>query len=363
MSVLAVSGDIGGGKAVLAVLAELSSRNQRFSIVENGFLAKESPAVWDRIPANLQVISEIFASGKIRVLIFSSSIKDSLALQIARIAKQQEVYTIFLLDNWMNYGQRLEIDGEEMFLPDKYLVMDELAFEEGCADGIDSGVLEVAGQPALAELGCQFEKWDKENKRVEFFEKFSFDPKKKLLAFISEPAEADHGADGSNPLFRGYTEKVVLEKLCSILEPFADKYQIAVIPHPREDVEVLSEQWKDCSGKLQGRILELSSGREAVFLADGIAGMCSILLYEAWLLNKPVISIQPGLCKSHLDIMQKREGVYCIVDEVQWSETLDDWLGEVNCLISKKETRKELELHIQAPKLIANIIADCLKAS
>lgn len=356
MSILAASGDIGGGRALFVVLEELVSRNCLFSIIENGFLAKNSPAEWHRIPADSRVIESIFADRQIKVFVFTSSIKDTVALRIARVGKKQGAYIVYLLDNWMNYRQRLEMDGQTMLVPDKYVVMDDLAFEEACADGIPRSVLDVAGQPVLAQLGHQFEQWNKDNNRIEYFKKLNFDPRKKLIAFISEPAEADHGSDATNPLYRGYTEKTVLKKLCSKLQPFADKYQIALVPHPREDVKVISKQWQECSGELQGGIVKLDSGRQAIFLADGIAGMASILLYEAWLLNKSVISLQPGLCKPHLDIMQKRNGVFCVTEDGQLDKVIDNWLVEIDQPRDIKETKNELKLHMRAPELVADII-------
>lgn len=363
MSLLAVSGDVGGARAIIPVLDYLYSNNESFTIVNHSFLADEAPKSWRRIPAVLKgdnSIESLLARGCFKGLIFGTSVKDTLPLKIARLAKQFGLYTICLLDNWMNYRYRLEIDGEETFLPDIYIVMDEVAFREACEAGIPVSVLKVMGQPALVSLGEEYHQWNIED-RCRNFETFGLNEEKKLIVFISEPAEADQGSGPECPQYRGYTEKTVLKELCDRLQPFSAKYQLGIIRHPREDTDELDKVWQQFRGTIEGKLLEIDSGRQAVFLADAVAGMASILLYEAWLINKPVISLQPGLCRPQLNFMRKREGVFCVTRDSDWDYAINAWLKEVDKENKNKAVKSDVELHTQAPVKIAKLVRDCLK--
>lgn len=358
MSVLAVAGDVGGARVIIPVLACLSDKGQSFAIVDHGSLTCEAPALWKRIPKDGNSLQGLFKSGYFKVLIFGTSVKDTTALKIARLARSFKVFVICLLDNWMNYRRRLEVDNEPMFLPDIYMVMDEPAFQQALDEGIPASVLRVVGQPALASLEAEFHQWTVHNKN-QMFERFGLNKGKKLIVFISEPAEADNGSGPEFPQYRGYTEKTVLKELCNRLQSFSDKYQMAIIPHPRQDVNDLNNLWRQCCGNVEGGLLRIN-GRHSNFLADGVAGMTSILLYEAWLINKPVISLQPGLCKPHLDIFQKRKGIFCITDNSQWQPAMKAWSDEIDSVREPAALKQDIKVHSQAPENVARIIIGCL---
>jgi hypothetical protein len=253
------------------------------------------------------------------------------------------------------------MDGQKMLVPDKYFVMDTLAFEEACIDGIPQSILEIAGQPALASLGECFNQWN-DIEKYKTIEQLGLNKKKKLITFISEPVEADQGPGPENPEYRGYTEKMVLQELCKKLQTSSDKYQLLVIPHPRGNIHELSQLWNQYKGNLEGTIERLSNGRKGILLADGVAGMASILLYETWLINKPVISLQPNLRKPHLKFMEKRDGAFCVTQSSNWDHTLQRWLQAIDSTDKTRTMKSDLELHKQAPKKIAQFITDYLKS-
>lgn len=362
MSILAVAGDVGGARAVIPVLDYLASVGESLTIVDYGFLTNEAPNSWKRTPAILRgkdSLEHLFDTERFKVLIFATSVKDAFPLRVAQLARRFGVYVICLLDNWMNYRHRLRMNGQQVFLPDLYMVMDALAFEGACADGIPASILRVIGQPALASLGEEYRKWSMEDRRRKF-EALGLREEKKLIVFISEPAEADQGSGPEFPRYRGYTEKTVLRELCARLQPFSDKCQLGIVRHPREQFDGLNKLWQECHGTLRGGLLEIDKGRQAVFLADGVAGMASILLYEAWLINKPVISLQPGLCKPQLNVMEQREGIFCITSAAEWDAVMREWMDEVDKLGESLGFKKDLELHVQAARNAGGIIVDYL---
>jgi len=363
MSILAVSGDIGGARAVIGVLEKLSADQIPFSFVDNGFLSKEAPASWNKVPAVLEgsdSLKNMFADGCFETLIFTSSVKDVLPLRIARLAKEYGLKVIHLLDNWMNYKRRLEMDSYDALVPDTYVVMDDLAFQEACDDGIPLEILTIAGQPALASLANAFKNHNNDKKR-ENFQRLGLDLRKKLIVFISEPAEADQGSCIQDPCYRGYTEKKVISELCRNMQEYSSKYQLGIAAHPREDIDGLEKIWQQSRGQLQGGVLNDVAGREAVILADGVAGMASILLYEAWLINRPVISLQPGLRNQQLATIKKRSGVFSITDNSDWHSTIDSWLDKVDTSSGFDGIKNDLKLHMNAAEKIAAIVSSCAK--
>ncbi len=351
MSILAIANGPGGARAVMPVLEYLSGKSIPFTIVDDGFLTEESPKDWNRTRAILggeNSIEELFDDKKIELLFFATSTLDTFTLQVVKLAKKYSITCVHLLDSWMNYKKRL-MSGGEVLLPNLYLVMDDLAYEGACFEGLPEIVLKIAGQPALARL----------NEEYLQAKPWKTGDGKKQLVFISEPAEADQGAGVESPQYRGYTEKTVLKEFCNRLNGSSGEYTIGIVPHPRENREELLDCWQTYRDTLEGGLLEMS-GREAIFAAGGVAGMASILLYEAWLINKPVISLQPGLCKKELDFMHKREGVLWVTNHNEFGSSIDEWLGQVASLRENVAIREGLKFHQQAPANIGEILIDCL---
>jgi hypothetical protein len=359
MSLAAVSGDIGGARAILPVLEYMYNHHQNFEIVDHGVLAKLAPAEWPRISMSETAKDrlELLFSKKFKALIFTTSVKDAFTLKLARAASSQGIPVLCLLDNWMNYMHRLKIDGEPALIPDVYMVMDDLAKAEAIGEGVPESILRVVGQPALGSLAGEYQRWKKQD-RAKYFGSADLDITKKLIVFISEPVSNDQGSGPENSQYRGYTEKTVLKQFCAELQPFAASCQLCIAPHPRDDIAELNILWERCRGKMTGGLLQLKSGRQAIFLADGVAGMASILLYEAWLMSRPVISLQPGLHKPQLAFMQKREGAICVTDARQWQERVSAWMKELTNNNLTDRFRDELSLHISAAANVAGVIKE-----
>jgi hypothetical protein len=357
MNTLFASGDVGGARAILPIIERCYNEGMGIVFSDNGHLGKEAPDYW------LKVASEALASkafietfvhhNDIQVFIFASSLKDSAALTLARQIKELHRPVIHVLDNWTSYRSRMETDGLPVFIPDHYAVMDEMAYRAAIEEGLDESTLVITGQPALANLAVEFAQW--QTKGRELLNYNGFDPGKKLISFISEPVEHDQGNTPETPGYRGYTEKEVIRRFCEILQPFSEDIQIAILPHPREEPAALAELWNENKGELFGKILNLDKGRYGVFISDGVAGMGSLLMYEAWLLGKPVISIQPGLRISSLRMLQYRQDVVFADSYSRVSELLSKWVGGV-IRGQKFHLRPDLSLHENAPDILCNLI-------
>jgi hypothetical protein len=358
MNALFAAGDVGGARAILPIIDRCLKEGVGIVINNNGQISKEAPNHWLRVSpdalASRAFLETFLFNNNIGVFIFASSLKDSAALSLARQMKELGKPVIHVLDNWTSYHSRMETDGLPVFIPDHYAVMDDMAYRAAIEDGIDKSTLVITGQPALADLSAEFAQWQAKTDRS-IFNHYGFDPAKKLIAFISEPVEHDQGGTPEIPGYRGYTEKEVIRRFCDILQPFAKDLQIAILPHPREPQEALTELWNAHKGELLGKILKLDRGRYGVFMADGVAGMGSVLMYEAWLLGKPVISLQPGLRLPSLQMLRHRQDVVFVDSSARLSGSLTDWLGGVISGITYN-LRPDLALHEKAAGILCNLI-------
>jgi hypothetical protein len=363
MTVLFAAGDVGGARALLPIMQVCADQGVPFVLLAHGHLVQEAPAPWPRVyfrcDNNNKAMQDFLHSHDIDRLVFASSVHDTLPLSLARCAKQLGIQVVHVLDNWTGYRRRLEMDGLPALVPDVYTVMDACALQAAMRDGVEATVLEVTGQPALASLADAFrtfstlstdELWQRR-------QRLGWAQGKILLVFVSEPVAQDQGASPAAPHYRGYTEKDVLQLFCRHLQPLAERLEIALLPHPRQNRQALGGLWQHCRGALQGGVVTGLSGREAVCLADGVAGMASILLYEAWLLGKPVISLQPGLRQDALRMLQERQGVVFVDTYTEAEKAIGRW-GEALQPGRRHTSHAHLDLHRAAAAKIMTILVE-----
>jgi hypothetical protein len=359
--ILVAAGDVGGARAIIPALHELERRRRAFDLFDHGFIVTEAPKHWPRVtlPPNDAALRQQLCAGY-AALAFGTSVSDTAPLRVARQARAGGLPVICVLDNWMNYRKRLETDGQPMLVPDVYTVMDELALAEAVADGVPPGCLRLVGQPALSNLADDYLACPVPVVRDEALRRSGWGvPGKKLVVFISEPVEKDQGADEHSPQFRGYTEKTVLTLLARCLQPFHELVQVGLVPHPREDVVALLAHWEKCRSRLQGGRLTVETGRKAVFIADGVSGMASLLLYEALLLGKPVLDLQPGLRVPQLEFLRKKGVELFVTDERSAPEYVTRWVKELTAPkrpVDREGFHPEMNVHRQSPLALANLL-------
>jgi len=348
--ILFASGDVGGARSLLPVIKLCEKNGIPFKVLNHGFITTE---VSGKI---------FFKENAFSTLAFSSSVKDTIPLTLARNAQKAGVPVLHLLDMWSNYRNRLEMDDLPLFKPEIYAVMDNFSAEQTIKSGIANLTVKVTGQPALASLSDAYNQYFTKDNQItskffnQNFQKKShgFNPEKSLLLFVSEPVSNDQGESDRSPNFRGYTERTVLELFCKSLQHKAETLEIGILPHPRENISEITEIWNKYKGELKGKIIQKTNGRDAVFMADGISGMASILLYEAWLIGKPTLSIQPQLQASELRMIGNKRGVFFTDTNKNISTLISQWLSAVY----KKEysINPELTVHKSSSQNVLDLI-------
>jgi hypothetical protein len=355
--ILFAAGDVGGARALLPAVRLLERHGGAFAVVAHGHIQSEAPADWPRL--NLEEAARRLSLRQAAGLVFATSVTDVAALGLARVAGAAGLPTVHVLDNWSNYRRRLELDGLPLFVPTAYAVMDELAREEALRDGVPSGVLAVTGHPNLAVLKGP---WPDAAARGKRLSALGLSPDKPTLAFVSEPASGDGGPDPASPTWRGYGEAEVLRLFCQGLSGLADRLQAIVLPHPREDADAVARVWARVNGGLGGVVVRLPMGREALGLADGVVGMTSLLLYEAWLLGLPAVSLEPGLPADRIRSLAGRPGIVHVrrADAVAQAVRA---LAEAALSGRGEGQRPELACHAQAPETLLCLIKDIMDAA
>lgn len=309
-------------------------------------------------PQDESEMTELLTASAARALVFSSNIKDSLPLRLARVAQQAGLPTIHVLDYWGNSLHRMTLDGGPPFRPDCYAVPDELALRMAMQDGIDPQTVAATGQPAF---GDTLETFSAGVARAgEWLRSSGLSPQGPLVLFVSEPVAQDQGSALDSPGYRGYDEQLVLSGLVQTLKGLPTPPQVLVLAHPRTQVEELAALWRHLGGEQFGPVAAPAWGRGLLPLACGVVGMASTLLYEAWLLGLPVASLQPGVRQEHLRMLKHREGVLFVEDQAAFLPSLSRWLGDLGQ--GEILPRPELALHAKSAETILNI-AQQLQAS
>ncbi|SDE00379.1 hypothetical protein [Rhodospira trueperi] len=318
MTLVFAAGDVGGARALLPVVRLCHARGLPFAVVHHGFIADAMEPGWPAVDPGRDP-GEALTSLGAKCLAFATSVSDMLALNWARAAAARGVRTLHLLDNWSSYRRRMDYGDAAVFRPDVYAVPDQRAAEAAIAEGIDPTTVRVIGHPALADLAGEVARAGScRGSRTRL-----------SLLFVSEPAALDQGSTPDTPDFRGYTETQVLAILCAALAPLADTLTLTVLPHPREDAAALAETWETVRGPLDGAVVPPGNGRAHVLGSDGVVGMASILLYEAWLVGLPVLSVQPNLRLNELTLIGRRDGVRLIDDPDAAPDLIQDWVAKL----------------------------------
>ena len=196
-----------------------------------------------------------------------------------RAAQERQIPALAMLDHWIGYWERFTLTTRFDTLPDVITVMDEYAGERLTSLGCPGSRLVVTGHPGLDALTMQ-EVEGREEARAHW----GVPDDSRVVLFVSEPIATDHGAS------LGYNESVVLGLLVEALR--GSSARLVVKPHPREKTDLLAEVLR-ANGT--SAIMETQlTGRTAMAGADTVVGMTSVLLLEAALAGRPVLSLQPG---------------------------------------------------------------------
>ena len=363
MSILFVASEVGSVRALLPLCRCCEEKGISFSVLNRGYMGESALSTWimhENYPEDISGLASFLEINDIKVLVFSVNVKDTLPLKVARAADRASIPTIHILDYWNGYKDRMRLDKNKPLKPTVYVVPDEYARQKAVKEGVEASVIQVMGQPAFTDTIAEYENTNNQA-LYKSISRYGFDLSEKLLLFVSEPVVKDQGESCSkNPDYRGYTEKDSLAVLVNALKMVKSKIQVCVLPHPREDVHLLKAYWKSIGGEKYGKIIQLNRGRDLLPFSFAVAGMSSTLLYEAWLLGIPVMSIQPGLRNESLKMITEREDVFFLADKTNAAGRVSDWIETKKMHDGIRLYREENYLHQKSVNSIYQLICSYL---
>lgn len=320
LTLMFAAGDVGGARAILPVARLAQAQGHRVLALAHGVLHTEGDPDW------VWMSHAEACTAPFDIIYYATSVTDQLAFQCALAAQARGCPVIHVLDNWSLYGDRLhglDITGvPKTVIPDCYAVMDDLAYAGAIADNVPESRLHITGHPDLAKLDAERDTFP--------------GPKDQGLdiLFVSEPALSDNGV-ATHSSSRGYDETTVTQAFISALDQLVipDHVTLNVAPHPREDRQAVHMRWIDQMVQTEISDIPLTlvaknEVRAALHRSTHVAGMTSILLYEAWLLERPTLSLQPNLRWDQMRVIGERHGVSLCTNASDIPETMSHWVSQ-----------------------------------
>lgn len=286
LNVLCAAQDPGGFNAIFSVIKRISRCQPEWRV--RTLLANESRIIarkhrFDFIDCTS--ISDKVLIGLLRrynpdVVIASTSSGLSLEKKIILWAKGEKVPSLCLVDYWTNYAMRFCSPGTRDFkyLPDAVCVIDDRMKKQLVAEGVTPNMLYVTGNPFF-----------------DTFKTHSMASHGEFILFISQPFSEDfsrYGKTDKMDLFNTRISEVnVLEDIIDTLEEIRNKLPLVISLHPRCTRRKYNGLIRDSRLKitLTRRDTEKLLNRAAV-----VMGINSIMLFQAAIMGKRVVSYQPG---------------------------------------------------------------------
>lgn len=258
------------------------------------------------------------------VIVTGTSLDDFTERYIWKAAEGLHIKSFAILDQWMNLGIRFsgytyeqeelyESCHEHCYLPYRILVMDELAKTLIMKDGIDETRIVITGQPHFESVHAKYRQAQP-----------AYDGEYWNIVFVSEPISNDYDGNEKEKLYWGYNEKTIFYRLYNCLTKMADslpkKIRIVIRPHPREDINNWNEVIQTLS--CESIMLELDAQNDSFSIlksADIVCGMSSMFLLEAVICEKPILSIEIGLCRENPFVLDKVGICHSILTEAELS--------------------------------------------
>lgn len=230
------------------------------------------------------------------VLITGTGSETNLEKYAWESASRLGIASLAILDQWVNYGVRFSefnlyqldeyrANPRHPYMPDRILVMDETARQGLIADGIPAERIAITGQPYFEFVSERGRHFREATRRDDIYR----------VLFVSEPISKFSASAAELP--HGYSEGSIRQAIRDVLSEIhaetGKRFELAVRLHPlEEDPDHLTAASED------GVVVVIDTIEHpwrSIHACDLVTGMASMLLFEAYLMDKPVLSVQIGL--------------------------------------------------------------------
>lgn len=283
--------------------------------------------------------------------------RDIIEQTMTLAAKKVGIKSLAVLDMWDEYRRRFSnvYTGEDLvFLPDKIAIMDRLAEEAMIKEGIERERLVITGNPFFDELvGLKDSFGLDELMKVRI--DLGIHPNAFLIFYGSQPIEHDYGQK------YGYTEKTALRELLNAVDslPREEDVSVLVKVHPRENKRDLEEIARGYGYPIV--VDQQSKTRPALLASDVVVSPFSTVLVESSYLDKPSISLQPGLIIEDPLITNKLGVTLPVYKPEEIRSVLESVLFDSNYLKKLEEKRKDFKTDGKATERVAKLVHKMLE--
>ncbi len=303
--VLAVIEDPGAANGMVGLREYLAKQDIALDLFASGAALTYAPSIGlDVSPAPDDFSTELQAHKPNAVLIGTSENPDAVAFSLVDQAGALDIHTVGFVDGPANAQHRFRgrTDNPLAYIPDSLLVSDHLARDVFIDLGMSAKAIHVVGHPNMDRVRARKDEFMQEGKAQVRARVFPEVPSSSpLVLFAAEVSDGlypnefrrnqDYTLLGSG-IYDGRTE-ICLEEVISALHTCKDKPCLALRLHPKNDSKIFVP-FDDAIDAVNAD----GDPLEAVFAADIIVGMTSILLFEAAVMGLPTVSVTPRKLES-----------------------------------------------------------------
>lgn len=266
--------DAGGGNAVFPVAKEiLKNKSFKALILIGGpskeIFKREKIKHIDADVLRIKDLKTLVIKFKPNIFMGGTSAGLTFDKKILNEVKKLGAKTIYIFDYWSRYWERFSGDKKDFkYLPDMICVMDDRAKKEMMAEGIGRHLIKITGNPHFDYFQKNIKKGAEDKSTILFVSQPYVEKKKEV----------------------GYDEFEVLDDILNVSRGIADDFRVIIRPHPKEKSGKFNE-YLDARVKIDDKTpIEKLLSRAGI-----IVGMNSMVLFQAAVAGKKVISYQPNL--------------------------------------------------------------------
>ena len=270
------------------------------------------------------------------VIVGTAKNPDSLGLKLILSAKTNGIVSIAVVDAFMNADERFKGKSDDplYYSPDWLLVTDPTTQKAFMELGFRSEKTVVCGHPHFDYVRSEKKKYDRKGiKKIRNRVFPKANPEEQIVIFATEGAERlmterDRSKGPYTIRGRGGTagrSEIVLEEFLEVVKRCGRQTYLVLRLHP-----------KDTPGDYQSYLEEfdaISSGGnalESLYAADVVVGMTSMLVMEAVLLGKDVISVRARETELQNLPMIGGDDVCIVTDRTSFERAIDGLLNHGN---------------------------------
>ncbi|MCR5205007.1 MAG: hypothetical protein K6E47_08105 [Lachnospiraceae bacterium] len=245
-------------------------------------------------------IKKVIQTEEPDLIITGTSSDDFVERLTWRIAREKGIKTICILDAWCGYIVRFSdytmlshhkfTKDDITILPDYIVVPDDSAKNELLELGVESKRIEAAGHPYLEFLRQNYDQIESES--IEKYKCNIGAGNRKIILYASDNL-SQYSENGIPPW--GFDERSTFDMLeKSVLMTCNSYYDYFLIirPHPKEDRNYWNARLKNAQLPIEAVVDSDSSSIIEIMSSDLVVGSFTMLLNEALIAGKKVISIQ-----------------------------------------------------------------------